>query len=278
MRKSIFIILLVVSILLSACKMQDSSSLKDSDPEIVETEIIKEPSIPPTNTPISTEPPLCDPSAVNASQVLLSKDFSDLDNGWVEILEENEDIFVHARTEDGVYKFVGRWFAAKGLGQTFPQDIIFEMDIQFNGEIEKTENQLIQQQLNFEYRNTPDYESDGDFYYNFIITGEGFFWFEKTTWKSEDGMLLTHRVRLTEPQPIPNFQPHEVNHLRLTIIGDDTTLYMNDQMITTMTDQFDPKYDEYAINFTALPYFYNGLNPSQTLYEIFVDNLCIYAP
>jgi len=264
MRKHGVIVLLLVMVLITACTTQGTTPST-------------EPTTALTDPPIPTEAPICDAAAAGASQVLLSQDFSDPTKGWVEILEENEDIYVHARTEDGVYKFTGRWFASKGLGQTFPQDIIFEMDIQFAGEIEKTDNQIIQQQLNFEYRNSPDQEVNGDFFYNFIITGEGFFWFEKTTWESDDGVLLTNRVRLTEPQQIPDFKPEEMNRLKLVIVGDDTTFYMNDQVITTVTDPFTAPYDEYDIYFTTIPYFFNGLNPSETLYEIYVDNVCIYA-
>lgn len=277
--KTIGIVAMFVAIdLITACTPQRTAIPNNSSNELVESNPTAEPTSAPTEPPVPTEAPICDPAAAGASQVLYSQDFSDPATGWVEILDEDPDIYVHARTEDGMYKFTGRWFAPTSLSQNFPSDIIFETDIQFAGNVEKTDNQLIQQQWNLEYRNTPDYEGDGDYFYKFVITGEGYYWFEKVTWKSDGDVIITDRVRLIEPQQIPDFNPAEMNRIKLAIVGDDTGFYVNDQLITTVTDPFTDPYEEYKIYFGAIPYFFNGLNPSETHYQIYLDNICIFAP
>lgn len=143
---------------------------------------------------------------------------SDPATSWGTIEEDDPTVAVHTGPFDGVYQFTGVWFAPVNFTQIFPKDIILEADVQFWGEIEQAQYPYVQQQLAIEFKQSSRQISDGDFFYLFFLTSDGFVGMDKMTWVKDDGVFTTSATQLIDPVQGMNFKSGSMNHFRLNAV------------------------------------------------------------
>lgn len=260
--------ILIVMTLVSVC------ACSSSDPIVLEPTTAAEPA--PTATSAEpTEVPICDPVRVGATEVLYSQDFSDPAQSWGTI----SDDVVQAQNLDGVYQFTGTWFSIIELEQKFPKDIVLEGEIEFQGDIDMASSSASQQQMEIEFRQSSRQTADGDVFYSFYITSDGFAGINKYIWYHDVDVFLTRHEPLIEPQKIAGFKPEGSNHFRLHAVGNSLSVYINDEFVFTIEDTFETNVLLFNISFFAKPSFLEmDIIPSEKPYDIRLDNICVYEP
>lgn len=229
----------------------------------------------PTATIEPTAVPICDPVRVGATAVLYSQDFSDPAHSWGTI----DDDLAQTQHLDGAYQFTGTWFSSIYLSQDFPKDIILEGDIEFLGDIDTASSSVSQQQMEIEFRQSSRQTEEGDVYYAFFITSDGFAGMDKYIWYHDVDVFLTRHEPLIEPQKIAGFKPEGSNHFSLHAIGNMLSVYINDELVFSIEDTFDANALLFDTSFLARPTFLQwDLIPSEKPYDIRLDNICVYEP
>ncbi len=235
----------------------------------------------PAATPTSV--PECDAAEAGASKLLYSHTFNEVQDSWGTIQVKDEAVFVHARQEEGVYRIEGRWFADISWKSNVPRDIILEADVQFSGGEEKSPaGAEMQNQVQFYFRDkTSVQHRDGDFYYFLALTNEGDAWIDKVICrKDEDVILCGNNHLVTKPKRAASFKPGDVNHVRLELNENTIKAIINGETVVDVNEPFDaPSTSFWKNSITAVPTFIKPpMIPSQTLYDIRIDNFCIYKP
>ena len=233
----------------------------------------------PAATP--TTPPICDPARVGASKLLYHHYFDDAKDSWEGIVEKEEAVKLDARTENGVYRIEGRWFAPINMATKFPRDIILEADVQFDGGKEKSPaGAEMQNQIQFHFREKSGAQShDGDISYFLALTNEGDAWIDKVICRKDEGVILCSNNHLvTKPKRAASFKPGDMNHVRLELNGDAIKAVINGETVVDVNEPFDaPSSSFWKNSILAVPTFMKPpLIPSQILYDIRIDNYCVY--
>ena len=237
----------------------------------------------------ASEPEIAGGADAGTSELtcLYREDFSDTEKSWGWIEGDPE---VQAGLSDGVYRITGTWFGQIGLNQQggkgkapkFPNDLILEADVQFVGEAERAPlGPWWQNQIQFEFRVPTRQREDGDYYYLFCISSDGYTWIDKYISVSEgDGTLTTSRTKIMEPQRIGTLKLDDFNHFRLEAVGNALSVYVNDEAAFTLDEAFQPLTLQswMGIVATASCIDETGWGWSQVPYEILVDNVCVYLP
>lgn len=279
MKKNLVILGLFIVGIITGCATQADILIESTTTSIPTTKASSETTI--------TNAMICDPVKVGATEVLYEQDFSNPTTSWDTIEDESPAFSIKSGPVNGVYQFTGLWFQMVDIEQNFPQDIIMELDIQFLGEIDQAEQPELQQQVSISFRQKIVKVKDGDYFYTLNITSNGYAWIEKNTWKKDEDVFLTDIVKLNDPQKINSFDMDGINQLRIDIIEDVFTININgknafaisDTSKTNKNTNTDTNANTFYITILAKPTLLEmGIIPSETIYDIQVDNYCVYKP